>query len=88
MCLICVIIPCALPPHPPLRLLLIQEKEQLLRELRGVKSSGRSAQEMDNVGERIAQLERDLTYAMQLSNCQIAERWVAGFISRAIDRIT
>ena len=58
------------------RLLLIQEKEQLLRELQGISPTGRSEEEMNSVKNRIHQLEVDLQDAMQLSNRQIAERCV------------
>ena len=56
------------------RLLLIQEKEQLLRELRSVTPKGRSDEEMVAVRGRIQQLEQDLVHAMELSNKQIADR--------------
>jgi protein KIBRA len=58
------------------RLLLIQEKDQLLRELRGVNSKGRPEQEKEEIQARIHQLESDLTQAMQISNKQIAQRSV------------
>ncbi len=56
------------------RLLLIQEKEQLLRELRSIKPKGRSEKEMSDINTRISQLEHDLVAAMELSSKQIAER--------------
>ena len=56
------------------RLLLIQEKEQLLRELRSIKPKGRSQEEMEGVRTRIKQLEHDLVAAREYSSKQIAER--------------
>ncbi|XP_074650621.1 protein KIBRA-like [Tubulanus polymorphus] len=54
------------------RLLLIQEKEQLLRELRGMTMKGR--RDDANVLAQIHQLELDLNTAMEMSSRQIAER--------------
>ena len=59
------------------RLLLIQEKEQLLRELRSIGPKGRNGEDMHSVNSRIQQLERDLTHAMQISSRQIADRSVS-----------
>ena len=59
---------------PFYRLLLIQEKEQLLRELRSIKPKGRSQEEMEGVRTRIKQLEHDLVAAREYSSKQIAER--------------
>ncbi|XP_076467518.1 protein WWC2-like isoform X2 [Babylonia areolata] len=56
------------------RLLLLQEKEQLLRELRSIDPKGRSGEEMTSIRQRIAQLEYDLKHALQISNKQIQER--------------
>ncbi|ELT89303.1 hypothetical protein CAPTEDRAFT_225766 [Capitella teleta] len=56
------------------RLLLIQEKDQLLRELRGMSVKGHSDAENQDLQSRIHQLEADLTKAMQVSNQQIAQR--------------
>ena len=56
------------------RLLLISEKDQLLRDLRNVTPKGRSEEEMVAVRKRIIQLEQDLVNAMEESNKQIAER--------------
>ena len=55
-------------------MLLIQEKEQLLRELRSIKPKGRSQEEMEGVRTRIKQLEHDLVAAREYSSKQIAER--------------
>ncbi|XP_070197385.1 protein WWC2-like isoform X2 [Littorina saxatilis] len=56
------------------RLLLLQEKEQLLRELRSIDPKGRNGEEMTSIRQRIAQLEYDLKHALQISNKQIQER--------------
>ncbi|KAL4231016.1 regulation of hippo signaling [Mactra antiquata] len=56
------------------RLLLVQEKEQLLRELRGIDPKGRSVEEIENINKQIAQLGVDLNDAKEISNKQIAER--------------
>jgi protein KIBRA len=56
------------------RLLLLQEKEQLLRELRSIDPKGRSEEEMQSVRQRIAQLEFDLRHALEISNKQIQDR--------------
>lgn len=52
------------------RLLLFQEKEQLLRELR----SQRGSREMACVQEEIKRLEQDLNNALEISNKAIADR--------------
>ena len=56
------------------RLLLIQDKEQLLRELRSITPRSRSATEMADVREKIRGLQQDLNNAMEVSNRCIAER--------------
>ncbi|XP_064482085.1 protein kibra-like [Ornithodoros turicata] len=58
------------------RLLLIQEKEQLLRELRATASGRppRSEAEGQQLQAEIARLERDLGDAVQVSNRAIADR--------------
>jgi len=56
------------------RLLLIQEKEQLLRELRSINSRNRSKSEMMEVELEIRKLKGDLDNAMEVSNKCIAER--------------
>ncbi|ESO90610.1 hypothetical protein LOTGIDRAFT_178825 [Lottia gigantea] len=56
------------------RLLLLQEKDQLVRELRSIDPKGRSEDEMTSIRQRIRQLEQDLQTGMELSNKQIAER--------------
>ena len=56
------------------RLLLIQEKEQLLRELRSINSRNRSKSEMTEVRKEIKKLETDLNNAMEVSNKCIADR--------------
>lgn len=58
------------------RLLLLQEKEQLLRELRSIDPKGRSEDEMTSIRQRIAQLEYDLKHALEISNKQIQERLI------------
>ena len=50
------------------RLLLIQEKEQLLRELRSITPRSRTEQEMAAVKEEIGKLELDLSNAFEHSN--------------------
>ena len=54
------------------RLLLVSEKEQLLRELRSVR--GRTEREMAIVRMRIEQLQRDIHDAFSIQNRQISER--------------
>jgi len=56
------------------RLLLIQEKEQLMRELRSINSRNRSKTEMLEVKQEIRKLESDLNNAMEVSNKCIADR--------------
>ncbi|CAG5135569.1 unnamed protein product, partial [Candidula unifasciata] len=56
------------------RLLLLQEKEQLLRELRGIDPKGRNDDEMTALRHRILKLEHDLRHAQELSNRQIQQR--------------
>nr|SVE74953.1 EOG090X00VK [Daphnia dolichocephala] len=56
------------------RLLLIQEKEQLLRELRSIAPRSRSKTEMESVRTKIQRLENDLSQALEASNRTIADR--------------
>ncbi|KAG1662523.1 Protein kibra [Nymphon striatum] len=56
------------------RLLLIQEKEQLLRELRSINVKGRSESEITEIRSEISKLEQDLNVAMEMSNRAIADR--------------
>ena len=56
------------------RLLLIQEKEQLLRELRSINLRKRSNTEMNDIRREIRKLECDLNNAMEVSNKCIADR--------------
>ena len=56
------------------RLLLIQEKEQLLRELRSIAPRSRSKPEMETVKAKIQRLEQDLSQALEASNRTIADR--------------
>lgn len=56
------------------RLLLIQEKEQLLRELRSISPRNRSLQEMERVKAQCESLEQDLNNALETSNRCIADR--------------
>ena len=56
------------------RLLLIQEKEQLLRELRSISPRSRSLDEMDRVRAECERLEYDLNQALETSNRCIADR--------------
>lgn len=58
------------------RLLLLQEKEQLLRELRSIDPKGRTEEDMAFIRQRIAQLEYDLRHAVEISNKEIQERYV------------
>ena len=55
------------------RLLLIQEKEQLLRELRCIAKSNRKS-DMESVRADIARLEKDLSQALEMSNRTITDR--------------
>ena len=56
------------------RLLLIQEKEQLLRELRSIAPRSRTKPEMESVRTKIQRLEKDLSQALEASNRTIADR--------------
>uniref|UniRef100_A0A8D8UYC3 Protein kibra n=1 Tax=Cacopsylla melanoneura TaxID=428564 RepID=A0A8D8UYC3_9HEMI len=60
------------------RLILFQEKEQLLRELRSIISSSsrsrRSHEEMTDIQTDIRKLEQDLKDALEMSNRAIADR--------------
>ena len=55
--------------------MLLQEKEQLLRELKSIDiTKGRSEEEIINIHVQIQQLEQDLKNAVATSNKQIADR--------------
>ncbi|XP_047515702.1 protein kibra isoform X1 [Pieris napi] len=56
------------------RLLLFQEKEQLLRELRSITPRTRSKQEMTDIQTECRRLEQDLKNAFEMSNKCIADR--------------
>lgn len=56
------------------RLLLFQEKEQLLRELRSITPRTRSKQEMCDIQIECKKLEQDLKNALEMSNKCIADR--------------
>ncbi|XP_060869619.1 protein kibra isoform X2 [Metopolophium dirhodum] len=56
------------------RLLLFQEKEQLLRELRSITPRSRSHREMDDIQGEIKKLEQDLNNALEMSNRAITDR--------------
>ncbi|CAH0393951.1 unnamed protein product [Bemisia tabaci] len=56
------------------RLLLFQEKEQLLRELRSITPRTRSNKEMSEIQVEIKRLEQDLNTALEMSNRAIADR--------------
>lgn len=56
------------------RLLLIQEKEQLLRELRSINTKSRTESEISSIHNEISKLEQDLSNAMEMSNRAIADR--------------
>lgn len=56
------------------RLLLIQEKEQLLRELRSINPKSRTAKDMIEIKREIQKLEQDLNNAMEISNRCISDR--------------
>ncbi|XP_021928968.1 protein kibra isoform X2 [Zootermopsis nevadensis] len=56
------------------RLLLFQEKEQLLRELRSITPRTRSQQEMQDIQQEIRRLEQDLNNALEMSNRAITDR--------------
>ena len=56
------------------RLLLIQDKEQLLRELRSITPRSRSQREMMEIKNKIKNLQQDLNNAMEVSNRCIADR--------------
>ncbi|CAG9782517.1 unnamed protein product [Diatraea saccharalis] len=56
------------------RLLLFQEKEQLLRELRSITPRTRSKQEMSDIQTECKRLEQDLKNAFEMSNKCIADR--------------
>lgn len=54
----------------------MQEKEQLLRELRSIDPKDRPPEEIQEVNQRMQQLGIDLNHAKEISNKQIAERFV------------
>lgn len=56
------------------RLLLFQEKEQLLRELRSITPRMRSKEEMSDIQLECKRLEEDLNKALEISNRAIADR--------------
>ncbi|XP_974791.2 protein kibra isoform X1 [Tribolium castaneum] len=56
------------------RLLLFQEKEQLLRELRSITPRMRSKEEMSGIQLKCKRLEQDLNKAFEMSNRAIADR--------------
>uniref|UniRef100_T1HZF7 WWC1-like helical hairpin domain-containing protein n=1 Tax=Rhodnius prolixus TaxID=13249 RepID=T1HZF7_RHOPR len=56
------------------RLLLFQEKEQLLRELRSITPHTRSDEEMIDIQNEIRRLEQDLNTALEMSNRAITDR--------------
>ncbi|VVC34066.1 Hypothetical protein CINCED_3A011339 [Cinara cedri] len=56
------------------RLLLFQEKEQLLRELRSITPRSRSHREMTDIQGEIKKLEQDLNNALEMSNRAITDR--------------
>ncbi|XP_057670637.1 protein kibra isoform X1 [Diorhabda carinulata] len=56
------------------RLLLFQEKEQLLRELRSITPRMRSKEEMSDIQLECKKLEEDLNRALEISNRAIADR--------------
>lgn len=56
------------------RLLLFQEKEQLLRELRSIMPRTRSKEEMTDIQLECKRLEQDLNKALEMSNRAIADR--------------
>lgn len=56
------------------RLLLFQEKEQLLRELRSITPRMRSKEEMSGIQLKCKRLEQDLNKALEMSNRAIADR--------------
>jgi len=57
------------------RLLLFQEKEQLLRELRCITPHSRTHREMNSIGADIAKLEQDLNNVLAMSNKAITDRY-------------
>ncbi|XP_048512060.1 protein kibra isoform X2 [Athalia rosae] len=56
------------------KLLLFQEKEQLLRELRSITPRTRTQQDMKEIQCEIRRLEQDLNNALELSNKTITDR--------------
>ncbi|XP_076065979.1 WW and C2 domain containing protein kibra isoform X1 [Oratosquilla oratoria] len=56
------------------RMLLIQEKEQLLRECRGVLTHGCDPIQACDIQDKVNQLEVDLSQALELNNKAVADR--------------
>ena len=56
------------------RLLLFQEKEQLLRELRSIRPKSRPIHEMASIQVEIQRLESDLSKAAEMAKKNIADR--------------
>lgn len=56
------------------KLLLFQEKEQLLRELRSITPRSRTQQDMKKIQCEIKRLEQDLNNALEMSNKTITDR--------------
>ncbi|XP_050724203.1 protein kibra-like isoform X2 [Eriocheir sinensis] len=56
------------------RVVLIQEKEQLLREFRSVRSYAQDPLQVCELEDKISQLECDLAKALEVSNKTVAER--------------
>lgn len=56
------------------KLLLFQEKDQLLRELRSITPRTRTQQDMKKIQSEIRRLEQDLNNALELSNKTITDR--------------
>jgi protein KIBRA len=56
------------------RLLLFQEKEQLLRELRSITPRTRSQDEMRDIEQEKLRLEQDLNKALEMSKRAITDR--------------
>ncbi|OWF46020.1 protein KIBRA-like isoform X2 [Mizuhopecten yessoensis] len=56
------------------RLMLLQEKEQLLRELKSIDPKDRSESDIFSIRAQIQQLEHDLVVAIETCNKQIADR--------------
>ncbi|UYV73225.1 WWC1 [Cordylochernes scorpioides] len=63
------------------RILLVKEKEQLLRELNAINTRGRSDAEVSRIQAEISALENDLGLAQELSTKTIATRYFNGTYS-------